>query len=58
MTSILDQPGRVLDGKTHQQLTIESLVIVCESPMTQAERIKMLQEWREMGLLQWPAAEK
>jgi hypothetical protein len=48
----------VLDGKTHQQLTIESLVIVCESPMTQAERIQMLKEWREMGLLQWPAAEK
>jgi hypothetical protein len=58
MTSILDQPGWVLDGKTHQQLTIESLVIVCESPMTQAERIQMLKEWREMGLLQWPAAEK
>jgi hypothetical protein len=49
--SILNRAGQVLDGKTHKQLTIESLVIVCESPMTQAERIKMLQEWREMGLL-------
>jgi hypothetical protein len=50
--SIIDYACRSIDEqRTHKDLTIESLIILCESPMTQTERKKIIKEWREMRLL-------
>jgi hypothetical protein len=49
--SIIEYACRSLDGKNHKELTIESLIILCESTMTQKERKQMIKEWREMRLL-------
>jgi hypothetical protein len=50
--SIIDYACRSIDEqRSHKDLTIESLIILCESAMTQTERKKMIKEWREMRLL-------
>jgi hypothetical protein len=50
--SIIDYACRSIDEqRSHTDLTIESLIILCESPMTQTERKQMIKEWREMRLL-------
>jgi hemerythrin-like domain-containing protein len=50
--SIIDYACRSLDEqRSHTDLTIESLIILCESAMSQKERKQMIKEWREMRLL-------
>ena len=50
--SIIDYACRSIDEqRSHTDLTIESLIILCESAMSQKERKQMIKEWREMRLL-------
>ena len=50
--SIIDAALRIGDEKhTGYNITIEALVILAESDMTQKARQKMIAEWRRMRLL-------
>ena len=49
--SIIDYACRVQDKRTGYNITIEALVILAESDMTQKARQKMIAEWRRLRLL-------
>ena len=49
--NVIDYACRVQDKRTGYNITIEALVILAESDMTQKARQKMIAEWRRMRLL-------
>jgi hypothetical protein len=49
--SIIEYACRVQDKRNGYNITIEALVILAESDMTQKARQKMIAEWRRLRLL-------